>query len=431
MTFEKEAQRKSLINMMGRGLNPMEHARYMFSRKYRDVYDTIKDVDKEMRNEALGKEKDLRESIHKARMAYKNREYASVMYYSWKLQEDLNAIFSKVNDLDKVRERVMKEFYGEGSELSGEEKRQMHKALSKKPPVKTETPKAANLQYLLYAAAAPEVDSTSAMLKQAGPLQWLKENIPTARQMEGALFDRIFRNKLGKQREAARTALRIAENAFSSMKEVFNQLDASRTDFSAYITAAERFKNKLDQQTQELSTLYQSNFADLVPKEPENKDEGVGQPPALPATTEGPAADVPAATTTPLAPPAGASVMPDSTTSSTALVEPVAQEGQPPAVQPPQQAAATGQQLELDFEEAPPTLTSAEFQDWRNQNPQLTGAAALQVVSLWKNAETELLRGNKGVAAALLVKASEICDDYDAVNGAKSFLLTAEKVLKG
>ncbi len=39
MTFEKEAQRKSIVNMLGRQLNPMEIARKTFSRRYREVYD--------------------------------------------------------------------------------------------------------------------------------------------------------------------------------------------------------------------------------------------------------------------------------------------------------------------------------------------------------------------------------------------------------
>jgi hypothetical protein len=429
MTFDKEAQRKSIVNMLGRHLNPMELARKTLSRRYRDVYNKIKEIDNDMREVALSSDPGIRDSLHEARMAYKNREYPRVLFYAWKILETMDGIFYQIDELEKLRETMMEEFYGEGTKLSDDELRQMNEALGKKPekplaqgPV--QMPKAAKLELLLYAAAAPDPDSIPmGMVKQAGPMQWLQENIPTFHQMEGALLDRIFRNKMGKQREAAKSALNIAERAHASIKEVFKQLDAARTDFSSYITIAKRFKDRFEQQKQQLSALYQSNFADIVPDMSKyNKDKGNQTPaapvaPAAPAAPEmppAPEAPAPAAT----APAVTAPIAPEVSTTpepSTALMEP-----------------AAPQQLELDVdEESPKTLTSAEFQDWRNQNPQLTGAAALQVISLWKNAETEILKGNNGVAAALLVKASEICDDYDAINGAKAFLLTAEKVLKG
>lgn len=414
MTLEKEAQRKSLLNMMGRGLNPMEYARYMFSRKYRDVYNTITRVDKEMRKEALGKEKDLRETIHKARMAYKNREYPAVIYHSWKLQSDLNEIFGKISDLESVRERVMEEFYGESTKLSDDEIRQMSETLGKKSS--PAPAKAASLEHLLYAAAAPDVNDLG-ILKQAGPMQWLKENIPTSRQMEGALFDRIFRNKVGKQKEAARKALQLAEKAFSSMKDVFRQLDAARTDFSSYITIAEKFKSRLDQQTQELSSLYQANFADIVPEMTETNKDKSGEE-ALPID-QAPTSQAPA----------GESASPaDQVSEPTGQVEsvnlPPSSEQAPAsseeAIVEPVSGAAPPQAGD-DDEEVPPTMRSN----------QLVGQAAERVNALLKQAKLEEVAGNRGVSAALLVKASEVCDFYDAEDDATRFILAAEKVLQG
>jgi hypothetical protein len=414
MTLEKEAQRKSVVNMLGRHLNPMELARRMFSERYREVYNKIKDVDSEMRNKALENDPDIRDTLHKARMAYKNREYPKVVFYTWKILESMSGVFDSVDELEKFKETVIKDFYqSRGEQLSNEEFTQMNEALSAKPLVQgpVQMPKASKLEYLLYTAAAPDPSLPIGMVKQAGPVQWLKENIPTFTQMEGALLDRIFRNKMGKQREAARRALSIAENVHSSIKEMFKLLDAARTDFTSYISTARKFRDKFNQQKQELSTIYQTHFADIVPEKTET--------PAAPVPAA-PAAPIEIATETPAKPPAVAPVVP----APAAPVAPVAAIPPPPPVeQMPESAEA-----DWEFEEnGPPTLTSAQMEEFRAN----MGKPAAQVINLWKAAKIEASRGDRGISAALLAKASEICDDNNDEADAKLLLQAAEKVLQG
>jgi hypothetical protein len=403
MTLEKEAQRKSLVNMLGRKLNPMEHARYLFSRKYRDVYNKIKEIDSDMREIALSSDPGIRESLHEARMAFKNREYPRVIYHAWKILESVDGIFSQVDELEKIRESIMEEFYGEGTKLSDEEIRQMNTALGKKPLAQkpVQMPATANLEFLLYTTAAPSLDLSSAeMIKQAGPIQWFQENIPSYRQMEGALLDRIFRNKMGKQREASKQALRIAEKVYGSIKDVFKQLDTARTDFSSYVTIAKRYKDRFDQQKAELSTLYQSQFADIVPDMSQYNKDKIENKPAQPQ----PAQPQPA--------------QPQSVQESIPVEYTSIQYGTEKPIQeePPSSDAV----MEQDEEEPPLTMRSE----------QLVGNAAKQVLQLWKRAKIEAKNGNRGISAALLVMASEICDDNDDAIDAKRLIQAAERVLK-
>lgn len=419
MILEKEAQRKSVVNMLGRHLNPMEFARKTFSRRYREVYNKIKEIDTDMREAALSSDPGIREALHEARMSYKNREYPRVVFYAWKILESVDGIFYQIDELEKLRETMMEEFYGEGTKLSDKELRQMNEALGKKPEA-PKVPKAAKLEYLLYAAAAPDSDMIpSEMVKQAGPIQWLKENIPTYHQMEGALLDRIFRNKMGKQREAAKRALNIAEKVYSSIKEVFKQLDAARTDFSSYIAIARRFKEKFNQQKQELSALYQAQFADIVPDMGKyNKNEGTAAPPA--ATPEAPLAATPevaAPVVTPEIPVAQVPVQVPDIPSSKAV----------PAAAPSPSPSSSEAEWEYIEENGPPTLTSAQMEQFRANMEK----PAAQVIILWKQAKIEAARGNRGISAALLVKASEICDDNDDAEDAKILIQAAERVLQG
>lgn len=390
----------------------MELARRMFSERYRDVYNKIKDVDSEMRSKALENDPDIRETLHKARMAYKNREYPKVIFYTWKLLESMNGVFDSIDELEQFKETVIKDFYqSRGEQLSNEELAQMSEALGSKPLAQgpIQRPKASKLEYLLYTVAAPDPNLSISMIKQAaGPVQWLQENIPTFTQMEGALLDRIFRNKMGKQREAARRALSIAENAYSSINEMFKLLDAARTDFSSYISTARKFRNKFNQQKQELSTIYQTHFADIVPKK-----------------TETP-------TGTPVAAPVGAAPI-ELTTETSGEQAPPASPPTPPATAPVQatQPPPSGQSstdADWEFEEnGPPTLTSEQMEEFRANMDK----PAAQVINLWKAAKIAAANGDRGISATLLVRASEICDDNDDEADAKLLIQAAEKVLQG
>jgi hypothetical protein len=47
--MDKEAQSKSILNMLSRNLNPMEMIRYHGFEEYKEVYDAITQVDSKLR----------------------------------------------------------------------------------------------------------------------------------------------------------------------------------------------------------------------------------------------------------------------------------------------------------------------------------------------------------------------------------------------
>jgi hypothetical protein len=390
MNMEKEAQRRSALKWLGRKLNPMEYVRYYGSEAYRRVSDTITDIDTDMRERAKEAKPDLRADLHEARMAMKNREYPKVLYYSWKLIDALDGIFNRLPELEQLRADIISEHYqSDVGGLTSTQLSEMQHEIGGTPenlsPGSVTMPSTAEFQGLLRAVGAPDPSITKeALISEAGPVQWLKENIPTYKQMEGSLLDRIFRNKMGKQKEAARAALRMAEKVFNAMGGVFDKLDSSRNDFSAYLDAAQNYKNSLTTHKQRLSSLYRENFSQTIEQMLQGQEEQPTEAPAEPAQ------------------------------------EPQAQpEQQPEQAEQPQEPAPQEQQEIPDLETQP-----------QPQEEPMQEAAAY-VVDLVKRAKKAAHNGNKGIASALLVKASEICDDNDAVEQSITLLRAAEEVLKG
>ena len=83
--FEKEAQSRSWGNQIGEFFNVKDRFRSWVSEEYADATALVKEVDDEMRQAAKDHSPTMRQAIHEARMAYKNREYPKVMYYAWQL----------------------------------------------------------------------------------------------------------------------------------------------------------------------------------------------------------------------------------------------------------------------------------------------------------------------------------------------------------
>lgn len=407
--IDKLAQARNVFKQLGRTLNPMEYIRYHGYDSYRRVYDEITLVDNEMRQEAKSAKQDMNDFIHQARMAMKNREYPKVMYYAWQVIESLDRISDPVNRLENLQKEMISEYYNEQN-IGNKEISEMHKSLS------TKDVKSSDMRKLLYATAAPNIELTANLISKAGPIQWLKENIPTYRQMEGSMLDRIFRNKLHNQKEAARKALRIAERAFQTMKDVFVQLDTYRTEFSSYLDTAKRFQSKISSFKQEISNMYQDNFAETV-SELMKRQETADKPTENPATIEGP----------------------QESTNNEVVVDNSAQ-------MPNAQSCTNCQSLNpLDattcdkcggkltpfYAEQPSQLAFDFGEGWSMAAPQQEKEVAAEyVANLAKLARLEVMRGNANIAGVLLVKASEICDRYNDEASAVKFLKAAERMLR-
>lgn len=372
MTIEKEAQGRSITNMLGRALNPMEWVRYYGFSEYRRLYDAVTELDTSMRAAVKERDPDIRTSLHEARMAMKNREFPKVLYYALKLIQSVDGIFD-VSKIEEITSEIFtKEQEASQSSITDEQRQEMEEALGERPlQGQAQFPTEASLEILLRASAVPE------LISEAGAIQWLQENIPTAKQMKGNILDRIFRNKAGKQKEAAKEALRLAEQAYSSIKTLFDKLDAARTDFNKYISTVKYYQGLFAKYKGRLSALYQANFSGIVPAKKE--------------VSEAPPAETPATTAPPVeAPPATAPAPAPATTPAKAPAKPKR----------------------------------------RQKKPEMASAAEV-VIDLVGRAKLAAKDGDFGIASALLVKASEIYDHYDNEEKSIELLIAAEKLLKG
>jgi len=360
MTIEKEAQSRSVTNMLGRALNPMEWVRYYGFSDYRRLYDAITELDTSMRTAVKERDPDIRTALHEARMAMKNREFPKVLYYALKLIQSVDGIFD-VSKIEEITSEIFtKEQEASQGSITDEQRQEMEGALGQGPlQGQAQFPTEASLEILLRASAVPE------LISEAGAIQWLQENVPTARQMKGNILDRIFRNKAGKQKEAAKEALRLAEQVYGFIKTFFDKLDSARTDFNKYISTVKYYQGLFAKYKARLSVLYQANFAGIAPA----KEEGSEIPPAI--------TPIPAATTaTP-----------------------------PVAVTPPVAETVTEPVAEA--------------------KPKRSG-----IIDLVGRAKIAARAGDFGIAAALLVKASEIYDNYDDEDKSIELLVQAENLLK-
>ena len=378
MTIEKEAQSRSVTNMLGRALNPMEWVRYYGFSDYRRLYDAITELDTSMRTAVKERDPDIRTALHEARMAMKNREFPKVLYYALKLIQSVDGIFD-VSKIEEITSEIFtKEQEASQGSITDEQRQEMEGELGQGPlQGQAQFPTEASLEILLRASAVPE------LISEAGAIQWLQENVPTARQMKGNILDRIFRNKAGKQREAAKEALRLAEQVYGSIKTFFDKLDSARTDFNKYISTVKYYQGLFAKYKARLSVLYQANFAGTVPA----KEEGSETPPA----TTAPPVEAPPVTT---APPAE---VPPATVTVPVVTEPVA--------------------------EAKPKRS-------RKKKVQPGMASAAGIIDLVGRAKLAARAGDFGIAAALLVKASEIYDNYDDEEKSIELLVQAENLLK-
>lgn len=238
--FTKYAQKRSITNTLGLALNPMEWVRQISSEKYRRLITEIDAVDKSMRETALQLKPTAREKLHQARMAFKNREYRRVFQYSFEILDGIRGIFtSRIDELEKIGREVYDEYAQESmsdNEIKQFEERQGFSNRSN--------------------SSLEQED----LVINAGVTQWLKEKVPTKKEMEGALFDKLFKNMNGKQQEGARQALLVAERAYDLIQKSFVELDKNRRNIIEYVKLARHYQHQLFVEKEQLKKIYLNYF---------------------------------------------------------------------------------------------------------------------------------------------------------------------------
>lgn len=238
--FEKFSQKRSVTRMIGQALNPLEWARQMSSSKYRSLIEAVDWIDRAMRTNIIRQKPTLRDYIHQARMALKNREYRKVFQYSSNIIDSVSSVFDEqINQVEELGRDVFREFSQDT--MDEEERLQLEQQLG------INKPKAA--EYL------PELSA------EAGVGQWLKEKLPTKKEIEGALFDKLFRNLQGKQQEAARQALIIAERIYEWIDPAFDALDSNRRNIVEYVRLVREDQKKLSVEKERLKKMYINYFS--------------------------------------------------------------------------------------------------------------------------------------------------------------------------
>ncbi len=333
--FEKEAQQRSATKALSRALNPMEWIRQLSSREYRELIAAVDRVDEVMRNRISYLKPSLRDNLHQARMAMKNREFRKVFQYANAIIDSVNGVFTEQTDeLAQISDRVAAEFSQD--KMEDWERNILEQELGVRK---------------------------ASLVIEAGVTQWIQEHLPTSKEIEGTLFDKIFRNMQGKQQEAARQALAIAERTYSLIKEAFEALDNARRNIVEYISLTRKYQKKMVGEKDQLKRMYTKYFLTEDPKPPINTGEQQNL-----------------------------------------------QVSQAPAPVPATSTPAPAQNTAVPTVSYQPTLPPGEEHFF---DEQVVRADPNQqaLATIFDKANEAIKNGNNGIAAALLVKASEMYDD--------------------
>jgi hypothetical protein len=167
--------------------------------------------------------------------------------------------------------------------------------------------------------------------------------------LEGVLFDKIYKNMQGKQQNAAREAMAIAESTYALIDHAFSVLDDNRRNIMEYVRIAREYQKKLANEKERLKRIYITYFSAESPAAEVKTSPETTPPPAIAPTT--PPVTPP---TQPAPPPAAGPILP----------------GNPP-----------------------------------------TQKAAKAINDMVSEARKSIRNGNIGIGTALLAKASELCDE--------------------
>jgi hypothetical protein len=104
--------------------------------------------------------------------------------------------------------------------------------------------------------------------------------MPTTKEMEGALFDKLFKNMNGKQQEGARQALLVAERAYELIQKSFVELDKNRRNIIEYVKLARHYQRQLFVEKEQLKKIYLNYFP------PENVSTPIPAAPPVQSVTK-------------------------------------------------------------------------------------------------------------------------------------------------
>jgi hypothetical protein len=285
-------------------------------------------------------------------MAMKNHEYRKVFQHATSIINSVDGVFiDKIGELDELGRRIYNDFSKD--RMSEEEVKQLEEDLFREP------------------SREKSSELNSEMIIEAGITQWLQEKMPTKRELEGNLFNKLFQNISGKQQEAAREALSIAERSYNLSKEAFERLDAERRNIMEYVKVAREYHRNFGIEKARLKRLYTNYFPaeQTTPQTDPGLQSPTNTPPPPPVASQ--IQLPPAPTTVPKAP------IPSSTVA--------------PVVDP-----------------TDPKITEAN--------------------DLVHRAKLAIFNGDVGIGVALLVKASELCDEYGDDQRSISLLKSASNV---
>jgi hypothetical protein len=371
-----------------------KEAKFLWFGKEPPIYNILLSKEKEVKEKLMENYPELRDYLHEARMAFKNVEYPRVLHYANAMRKIVNNSFD-FSGLDVSIQQALKEFHGSSARLNKEQLEELQKELGELEQKQIQTNKESNLHYEL--------------ISNATPMQWIKEHLPTSKEIDSKFYEKIFKNMLNKQKEGARTALKIAETIFESVKEIFKKLKTNRNNFDKYVNTINSYKNNLNLYKTTLATIYNKpEFRaaldpNIISETPEIKNQIKSEIIEV--------------------------QKPDETKEEIKNIE-----YQHPFTTPTMQETLP----EIDLGDEPPDpakqqqLQLSEF-DWANMNPINTtdiDKSATSVVQLIKRADIAAANGNYGIAVALLTKASEICDNNNDEYNAISLLNIASEMLK-
>jgi hypothetical protein len=328
------------------------------------IYEILLTKENEVKERLMERQQELRDYLHESRMAFKNVEYPRVLHSANMLRKTVDDLFD-FSGLREEIEKALTEFHG-NTGLTREQLEELAKEL--KQESKTKEIKKSNIHSELFA--------------EATAMQWIKEHLPTSKEIDSKFYEKIFKNMLSKQKEGARTALRIAENIFNATKEIFKKLKETRNDFNRYIAIINNFKQTLNSYKATLISIYnQPEFQAAL--DPNNH----------------PIAEV----------------------SKPATQEVVIQEPVEPEPVEVKETLPEEKVVEPIEEKKEPITTPIDL-----SNKTTSAASVFQLV---KRAQAAIDNKDYGIAAGLLTKASEICDNNGDEVNAIFFLNAADLII--
>lgn len=284
----KEAQQRSIINRLVETINPLTGVRTWLSPEYSQHLEALKTIDDNLRRIAIDYEPNLRKAVHESRMAFKERLYPQVVVNSYSILQFAQEIFKDVDQLVNLENQALKEFYQSPGTSTPEDLSKVHEEFEKFKATKSTPGKKADFEALLMVQGMLQTPDllSSAQFDPQSVLYYMKEKLPTWRGMQGAVLEKVYRNKLYKQRLAAQKMKDITDRLYKYIQDTFKRLDNARAkgEISAYVTAANDFKKLMQRTTAEWFGLYEQNFKELVP-DVTNKQQAASIPPA-PANLE-------------------------------------------------------------------------------------------------------------------------------------------------